>query len=95
MFIKRYDADNSGHCHRIRLAASLMGIELEPTQVSSLNGERTDEIYQAINPLGQIPLIDDGGFVLTDSIAIIHYLAAKYAKGTGWISADENKSMQP
>src|SRR5258706_1085013 len=33
------------------------------------------------NPLGKVPAIDDGGFVLTESGAITQYLLAKYGRG--------------
>lgn len=34
--------------------------------------------FLAVNPSGQIPAIDDDGFVLTESLAINHYLAKKH-----------------
>ncbi len=38
--------------------------------------------YQAMNPTGLIPTIDDDGFVLWESNVIVRYLAAKHAPGT-------------
>jgi len=35
--------------------------------------------YRAMNPNGTIPTLDDGGFVIWESIAIVQYLARKYA----------------
>lgn len=46
-------------------------------------GNRTPE-YLRLNPNGKIPLIDDGGFVLWESNAIVRYLAAKYGSGALW-----------
>ncbi|MDZ3832340.1 MAG: glutathione S-transferase family protein [Sphingopyxis sp.] len=37
-----------------------------------------DPGFQAASPLGKMPAIDDDGFLLADSSAIIHYLEAKY-----------------
>lgn len=37
------------------------------------------DAYRAMNPNGTIPTIDDDGFVLWESIAIVAYLARKYA----------------
>jgi glutathione S-transferase len=38
--------------------------------------------YKKLNPNGLIPTIDDDGFVLWESNAIVRYLAAKHANGT-------------
>ena len=35
---------------------------------------QSDPVF-ALNPLGQIPILKDGDHVLTDSLAILHYLA--------------------
>ena len=35
--------------------------------------------YRAMNPNGTIPVLDDDGFVIWESIAIVQYLARKYA----------------
>jgi len=43
-------------------------------------GARKPE-FLAINPNGRLPAIDDGGFVLTESLAITLYLAKKYSSG--------------
>ncbi|MBX9618570.1 MAG: glutathione S-transferase [Hyphomicrobiales bacterium] len=38
------------------------------------------EPYRRLNPLGLVPTIDDNGFVLYESDAIVRYLAASYGK---------------
>lgn len=40
--------------------------------------------YRAMNPNGLVPVINDNGFVLWESNAIVRYLAAKYGAGTIW-----------
>jgi glutathione S-transferase len=49
----------------------------------AFGGNRTPE-YLRMNPNGKIPVIDDGGFVLWESNAIVRYLAAKHGAGTLW-----------
>lgn len=88
MIVTLYDVPPSGHCHRVRLAASLMGVDLTIIPVMEMAGQRQGAEYLAINPLGQVPAIRDGDFVLNDSIAIIRYLAQKYAPEAGWIPTD-------
>ena len=84
MSIKLYDIPKSGHCHRVRLAASLMNIDLELHAVS----DQTGDTYQAINPFGQSPTLVDGDFILRDSIAIIQYLESAHAPGQGWMPTE-------
>jgi len=85
MTITLYDAPKSGHCHRVRLAASVMKIDIELVSVMEMEGQRQGAQYLAIDPLGQIPTIKDGDFILRDSIAIIQYLAENYAADKGWM----------
>lgn len=49
----------------------------------AFGGNRTPD-YLRLNPNGKIPLLDDGGFVLWESNAIVRYLAARYGAGTLW-----------
>ncbi len=86
-----YDAEKSGHAHRVRLCASLLNIPFKLQQVSDMEGDRQGAEYLAINPFGQIPTIKDSEFILRDSIAIILYLAETYAPGSNWIPNDKNE----
>lgn len=40
------------------------------------------DAVRALNPLGQVPILQDGDVVLTDSLAIMHYLADRAGKLT-------------
>lgn len=42
--------------------------------------------YRALNPNGLVPVIEDEGFVLWESNAIVRYLAAKHGDGGIWPS---------
>lgn len=88
MTIKIYDVPKSGHAHRVRLGAGLMRVPFELVAVANLEGERKGPEYLALNPLGQVPVITDGDFVVRDSNAILIYLAEKYASDSSWIPAD-------
>jgi glutathione S-transferase len=86
--IRIYDAPKSGHAHRVRLAASVMGIPFELVPVAQMEGDRKGAAYLAINPLGEIPAIVDGTTVVRDSIAILIYLAETYAADRDWLPRD-------
>lgn len=69
----------SGHSHRIQLFAALAGINYELVEVDLLAGEHKKEPFLSLNPAGQVPVIEDGETVISDSNAILVYLARKYA----------------
>jgi glutathione S-transferase len=66
--------------------AKELGVPYEHNPVETgMRGARLPE-YLAVNPNGRLPGIDDGGFVLWESHAIVRYLAAKHGAGTLWPS---------
>ena len=69
----------SGHSHRVELFASIAGINFENVLVNLAEGEHKGAEFLALNPAGQVPVIEDGDVVVTDSNAILVYLARKYA----------------
>ena len=85
--IKLYRHPLSGHCHRAELLLSILGLPYETIEVDMLNGAHKADEFLALNPLGQVPVIDDGGSIVADSNAILIYLATKYDDGT-WYPRD-------
>jgi glutathione S-transferase len=69
----------SGHAHRVVLFASLAGINHEVVNVDLKNGAHKQDDFLAMNPAGQVPVLKDGEIVISDSNAILVYLARKYA----------------
>ena len=49
--------------------------------------------FLARNPSGKIPVIEDDGFVLWESNAIVRYLGAKYGAGRFWPKAPEARAQ--
>ena len=41
-----------------------------------------------MNPFGQVPVIDDGGTIVSDSNAILVYLATRYDGARAWLPRD-------
>lgn len=76
----------SGHSHRVELFACLAGIAHEVVTVDLAAGEHKQPPFLALNPAGQVPVIEDGGTVISDSNAILVYLARKYAPS--WLPSD-------
>ena len=71
----------SGHCHRVELFLSLLGRPYATVDVDLLAGEQKAPSFLALNLFGQVPVIDDNGTVISDSNAILSYLAARYDDG--------------
>lgn len=69
----------SGHAHRVRLFASVAGIAHEVIPVDIPGGENKKTPFLTLNPLGLVPVIEDGNTVIHDSISILVYLARRYA----------------
>jgi glutathione S-transferase len=73
----------SGHTHRVTNLLGLLGLPHRLVD-SPAPARRTPE-FLALNPLGQIPVLQDGDVVLADSNAILVYLARRYAPGSPWL----------
>ncbi len=81
--MKLYDLGPSGNCYKVRLFAALADIELERVAVDFANGAHKKPPLSELNPLGQLPILDDGGHIVRDSQAILVYLAGTYG-GLAW-----------
>jgi glutathione S-transferase len=77
----------SGHAHRVQLFLSLLGLPVTLVDVDLMKGAHKKPYFMALNPFGQVPVIDDGGIVVSDSNAILVYLALKYGD-EGWLPRD-------
>ena len=80
--IKLYRHPLSGHAHRVELLLSLLNLPTELVFVDLAKGEHKKAEFLAINAFGQVPVIDDNGTLLSDSNAILVYLAKKYGSGS-------------
>jgi maleylacetoacetate isomerase len=59
---------------RVRIALNLKGIAYDPVFQHLRKGEQRGDAFLTVNPHGLIPVLDDDGTVLTQSLAIIEYL---------------------
>lgn len=64
----------SSASYRVRIALNLKGLTAEHLAHHLRKGEQRDPAYLAINPQGLVPTLDDGGTILTQSLAIIEWL---------------------
>lgn len=83
-----YDYVLSPDCYKVRLLAALTGAKLTLRAVDfHPGGEHRGPEFLRLNPAGTIPVMEDDGVILTDSSAILTYVAAK--AGPGWLGDDD------
>ena len=73
--MKLYNVAYSGNSYKVRLLLAQLGIACEIVEVDILRGESRKPEFLKINPNGRTPVLDDNGFVLAESNAILAYLA--------------------
>jgi glutathione S-transferase len=73
----------SGHAHRVELL--LLALALPYRYAESPAKVRNSEAFRRLNPLQQIPVLQDGDVTLADSNAIMVYLVRRYAPGSSWL----------
>jgi glutathione S-transferase len=83
--IRLYRSPLSGHSHRVQLQLALQGLPAELIDVDLRAGAHKRPEFLAKNPLGQVPVIEDGALTLADSNAILVYLAQQYDPSARWL----------
>ena len=86
--IKLYRTPKSGHCHRAELMLSFLGLPYETIDLDMASGAHKQPDFLKVNPFGLVPAIDDNGYILADSNAILVYLINTYAEDTTWLPKD-------
>lgn len=84
----------SGNCYKIRLLASLLGIEYTTVAVDfHPGGEHNSEPMLMLNPAGTLPILTAGELILTETPAMLAWLAASFDKsGDWWPRADPDSA---
>ena len=85
--MKLYNVSYSGNSYKVRLLLSQLGIPYEIVDVDILKGESRTAEFLKISPNGRTPVLDDNGFILAESNAILAYLA----RGTKFLPEDRQK----
>ena len=85
--MKLYNVAYSGNSYKVRLLLAQLGIPCEIVEVDILNGESRTPEFLKINPNGRTPVLDDNGFILAESNAILAYLA----RGTKFLPEEKRQ----
>lgn len=80
--MKLYDYELSGNCYKVRLFLSILGQSFDTQTVDFYPGQEHKSVtFLQLNPLGQLPILEDAGQVISDSAAILTHIA-KTCDGT-------------
>ncbi|KAL0457954.1 UNVERIFIED_CONTAM: Glutathione S-transferase [Sesamum latifolium] len=89
MAMKLYGHPFSPATHRVIACLEEKGFEYEFVHIDLSAGEHKKEAFLSLNPLAQVPALQDGDLKLFESRAITQYLAHTYAdKGTPLVPQD-------
>ena len=82
--LKLWGRVNSINVQKVLWALEELKVPYERTDAGLQFGVVNEPFYRKMNPNGRVPTIDDDGFVLWESNAIVRYLSAKHGVGTLW-----------
>lgn len=82
--LKLWGNADSVNVQKVMWCCEEMGVPYERINAAKHYGVIDTPEYLAMNPNGLVPTIDDDGYVVWESNAIIRYLAAKHAPGSLW-----------
>lgn len=92
--IKLYDFELSGSCYKLRLLMNILDVKYEKQNIDFVNKEHKGEAFMKINPLGEIPVLEDGPLRLRDAQACLVYLAKKYDRSNQWYPNDAESAAR-
>ena len=88
--MKLFNVAYSGNSYKVRLLLAQLDVPCEIVEVDILNGASRTSEFLEINPNGRTPVLDDNGFILAESNAILAYLA----RGTKYLPDDRKRFGQ-
>ena len=92
--MKLYGFPLSGHSHRAELLLNLLKLPYEFVPMPLAGGKHRTPEFLAMNGFGEVPVLEDGDAVLSDSTAILVYLAARYDDSGRWLPRDPLAAAQ-
>ncbi len=78
--MKLYNFSRSSASYRARIVANLKGITYDYVSINLMRGESRQPSYQALNPQGRVPSLEDNGLLIPQSMAICEYLEETHPK---------------
>jgi glutathione S-transferase len=93
--IKLYDFELSATCYTVRLMLSVLRVPFERIELDVYPGrEHETRWFRAINPSGELPVIDDGGVLVSKVPAILEYLSRTHDPSGRWDPRHDSKARE-
>ncbi len=84
----------SGNAYKAALALELAGIDWTPRFVDFFKGEARSPEFKAINPMGEVPVLDADGLILTQSGVIQDWVMETTGKLGGGSAAEKREVLR-
>jgi glutathione S-transferase len=75
--MKMYAFASSPNCWKVLAVARELSLQIETIPIDLFSGETKSPAFLAKNPNGRVPVLEEDGFVLWESNAILAYLASQ------------------
>jgi glutathione S-transferase len=85
--MKLYMTEMSGNSFKVRVLCAMLGVSYENVRIDWENREHKSPAFLALNPRGQVPVMEIEGKVFWDSTAHLVYVARKFG-GETWLPSD-------
>ena len=94
MTMKLHCFGESGNAYKAALTLTLADAEWEPVFVDFFKGESRSPEFRALNVMGEVPVLEDGDLILTQSGVIQDYISSKTGKLGGRSAAERREVLR-
>jgi glutathione S-transferase len=84
----------SGNAYKAALMLALNGADWEPVWVDFFNGATRTPEYRAVNPMGEVPVLEHGDVRLSQSGVILDYLSQRFRDFAPRSEADRREVLR-
>lgn len=94
MTMKLHCFGESGNAYKAALTLALADQTWEPVYVDFFNGATRSDAFRDLNVMGEVPVLEDGDMVLTQSGVIQDYISSKSGKLGGKSAAERREVLR-
>lgn len=92
MTARLYCFGESGNAYKVALMLTLTGTEWQPVFVDFFKGEARSPAFRAINPMGEVPVLEMDGRTFSQSAVMLRHLARTTGR-FGWMNDEEDDEI--
>lgn len=94
MTIKLHCFGESGNAYKVALTLAMSDTAWAPVFVDFFNGETRTPEFRTLNVMGEVPVMQDGDMVLTQSAVMQDYISSKSGKLGGQSAAERREVLR-